>query len=156
MAEIDPIPTGFHTVAPHLVVKGGAEAIDFYKAAFGAEEIYRLVDPNDGRVGHAELRIGSSMIMLADEYPDFGALGPASIGGSPVKLHLSVPDVDAMVARAIAAGATLVRAVADEFHGNRMGTIADPFGHQWSIATQIERLTPAEMQRRWTAMLQGG
>ncbi|MBL8675554.1 MAG: VOC family protein [Rhodospirillales bacterium] len=156
MAEIDPIPTGFHTVAPHLVVKGGAEAIDFYKAAFGAEEIYRLVDPNDGRVGHAELRIGSSMIMLADEYPDFGALGPASIGGSPVKLHLSVPDVDAMVARAIAAGATLVRAVADEFHGNRMGTIADPFGHQWSIATQIERLTPAEMQRRWTAMLKGG
>ena len=156
MAEIDPIPTGFHTVAPHLVVKGGAEAIDFYKAAFGAEEIYRLVDPNDGRVGHAELRIGSSMIMLADEYPDFGALGPASIGGSPVKLHLSVPDVDAVVARAVAAGAALVRAVADEFHGNRMGTIADPFGHQWSIATQIERLTPAEMQRRWTAMLQGG
>lgn len=156
MPDVDPIPAGFHTVAPHLVVRGGADAIAFYEKAFGAEEMYRLVDPTDGRLGHAELRIGDSMIMLADEYPDFGALGPVSIGGSPVKLHLSVPDVDAVVARALAAGATLVRAVADEFHGNRMATIADPFGHQWSVATQIERLTPEEMQRRWTALLKGG
>ena len=150
MTNVKSIPDGLHTLTPYIVVRDAARAIAFYRDAFDAEEIYRLTEPG-GKVGHAELRIGNSMLMLADEYPDFGALSPQSIGGSPVKLHLSVADVDVSFARAIAAGATVLRAVKDEFHGNRMGMLVDPYGHTWSISTQIEQLTPAEMQRRFAA-----
>jgi PhnB protein len=132
---------------PYLIVDGAAAAIDFYATAFGAVETYRIVQ-TDGRVGHAELDIGSSGIMLADEFPEMGFLGPAARGGSSVSLHLVVPDVDATVAAAVEAGATLERPVADEFYGSRAGTIVDPFGHRWMVQTPIEDVTPEEMQRR--------
>lgn len=141
-----------HPLTPHLVIKDCTAAIAFYAAAFGAEEVFRLSEPS-GKVGHAELRILGATIMLADEYPDFGALSPHSIGGCPVKLHLAVPDADAAVARAVAAGATLLRPVRDEFYGERTGTVADPFGYSWQLATAIEAVSPAEMQRRWDAMM---
>ena len=150
MPPVKPVAEGFNTVSVYLTVKGAAEAIAFYAAAFGAEETYRLVGP-DGRVGHAEVRIGDSTVMLSDEYPDFGALAPPSVGGSPIKLYLSVPDVDAVAARAVAAGATLIRPVEDQFHGSRSALLADPFGHQWFVSTVIEDVTPDEMQRRWNA-----
>lgn len=141
-------------LSPYLTVKGAAAAIDFYRAAFGAVEQFRLTQP-DGRIGHAELRIGGSTVMLSDEWPDFGALSPPSIGGSPVKLHLYVDDCDAVVAHAVAAGATLMRPVVDQFCGDRSGMIADPFGHSWFVATLKEQVAPAEMQRRWDVAIRG-
>jgi PhnB protein len=147
------IPEGMHSVTPHLVCAGAAKAIDFYQKAFGATEVYRLTDPQSSRIGHAELRIGGALLMLADEWPDFGALSPASIGGSPVTLHLYVDDVDAVVERATAAGATILRAIRNEFYGDRTGTMVDPFGHQWQIATRKEEVSPQEMQKRWNAMV---
>ena len=138
-------------VTPYLVVKGAAEAIAFYTKAFGAKELFRLSEPS-GKVGHAELEIRGSTFMLADEYPDFGALSPTTIGGSPVSLHLYVDDVDGVVANATAAGATVLRAIKDEFYGDRTGMIADPFGHKWHVSTRKEEVTPAEMQRRWNEM----
>jgi PhnB protein len=155
MSTSRPVPTGQTALTPHLVARNCAKAIEFYKAAFDAKEEFRLVEPS-GKVGHAELRIHGALVMLADEYPDFGALSPASVGGCPVKLHLYVPDVDAAVARAVAAGATLVREVRNEFYGDRTGTIADPFGYSWQIATRIEEVSPVEMQARWTRALQDG
>ena len=139
-------------LSPYLTVNGAAAAIDFYRAAFGARELFRLTGP-DGRIGHAELRIGDATVMLSDEWPDFGALSPPSIGGSPVKLHLYVDDCDAVVARAVAAGATLMRPVTDQFYGDRSGMIADPFGHSWFVATLKEQVAPQEMQRRWDAAM---
>ena len=141
-------------LSPYLTVKGAAAAIDFYRAAFGAVEQFRLTGP-DGRIGHAELDIAGATVMLSDEWPDFGALSPPSIGGSPVKLHLYVDDCDTVVARAVAAGATLMRPVADQFYGDRSGMIADPFGHSWFVATLKEQVAPLEMQRRWDAAMQG-
>ncbi len=141
-------------LSPYLTVNGAAAAIDFYRAAFGAVELFRLTGP-DGRIGHAELRIGDAIVMLSDEWPDFGALSPPSIGGSPVKLHLYVDDCDAVVARAVAAGATLMRPVTDQFYGDRSGMIADPFGHSWFVATLKEQVAPQEMQRRWDAAMAG-
>jgi PhnB protein len=138
-------------LTPYLIVKGAARAIEFYKAAFGATELFRLEGP-DGSIGHAEIRIVDSLLMLADEHPDFGALSPASVGGSPVNLHLYVDDVDAWVARATAAGATLLRAVKDEFYGDRTGMIADPFGHKWHVATHKEDVTTDQMQERLNGM----
>ena len=138
-------------LTPYLVVKGAAEAIAFYAKAFGAKEVFRLSEPS-GKVGHAELEIRGSRFMLADEYPDFGALAPSSIGGSPVSLHLYVDDVDRVVEGATAAGATVLRAVKDEFYGDRTGMIADPFGHKWHVSTRKEEVPPAEMQRRWNEM----
>jgi len=138
------------TLTPYLIVKDATKAIEFYREAFGAEELFRLTGP-DGRIGHAELRIGASVLMVADEFPDFGALGPTSIGGSPVSLHLYVDDVDAVVPRAEAAGATVLRRIADEFYGDRTAMLADPFGHKWHVATRTEDVSPAEMQRRWSA-----
>ncbi len=138
-------------VTPYLIVKGAAEAIAFYTKSFGAKELFRLSEPS-GKVGHAELEIRGSTIMLADEYPDFGALAPTTIGGSPVSLHLYVDDVDRVVANATAAGATVLRAIKDEFFGDRTGMIADPFGHKWHVATRKEEVAPAEMQRRWNEM----
>lgn len=139
-------------LTPYLVVKGADAAIRFYAAVFGAHEDFRLVEPG-GKVGHAELLIDDSRLMLADEYPDFGALGPASIGGTPVGLQLYVPDVDATIALAEAQGATLLRAAKDEFYGDRSGVVVDPFGHRWHLAARKEQVTPQQMQARWSAML---
>lgn len=148
MSKLTIVPEGQSALTPHLVVKNAAGAIDFYKAAFGATELFRLVEPS-GKVGHAELRAFGGHFMLADEYPDFGALSPPSIGGSPVRLHLYVEDVDAVVDAAVKAGATLLRPVKDQFYGDRSGTVSDPFGHQWNIASRKEVLSAAEMQERW-------
>lgn len=137
---------------PYLCVKGAADALRFYVEAFGAVETMRLVDPNDGRVGHAEIRIGDAVVMLADEYPEMRILSPATLGGSPVTIHLYVPDVDAFVARAVVAGATLARPVADQFYGDRAGRITDPFGHVWHLATRKETLSDAEVHRRFDAL----
>ena len=135
------------TLAPYLIVADGAAALAFYREAFGAEESFRL-DMPDGRIGHAEMRIGASEFALADEYPEEGIVGPATLGGTSVGLRLEVPDVDAVVAAAVAAGAILQREVADQFYGSRAGTIIDPFGHRWNVATQIEDVSIDEMKRR--------
>ena len=146
----DPAIPQTASITPHLVVSGAARAIDFYRQAFGAVETFRLDDPSaPGKIGHAELRIGASLVMLADEYPDFGALSPDTVGGSPVTLHLSCADVDAAVKVAVAAGAMLLRAPKDQSFGDRSAMILDPFGHRWTLAQTIETVTPAEMQRRW-------
>lgn len=136
-------------VVPYIVVKDGDAAIAFYKAAFGAEELFRMTDPTDGRVGHAELKFGESMLMLADEYPDFGAVGPDTIGGTPVTLHLSTRAVDADVAQAVESGAKVLRAPTDQSFGERNALVLDPFGHRWMLAQTIEIVSPEEMQRRW-------
>lgn len=142
------------TVSPYLIVANAAEAIDFYKRAFGAEELYRLDDPS-GRIGHAELRFGDTVVMLADEFPDFGALAPARFGGSPVRLHLSVSDADAALQQAVSEGATLVRPASDEFHGDRSGMVVDPYGHSWFVSAKTEDVTTEEMQRRYAALMGG-
>jgi len=138
-------------MCPYLSIKGAQAAIDFYVAAFGAVLDFKLVDPGDGRVGHAELLIGSSRFFLADEYPDFGAVSPDTLGGSPVKFHLDVADADAFVAHATQHGATVLRPVTLEFYGSRAGMVADPFGYSWLIANTVKELSPADMQRRWDA-----
>ena len=138
-------------VFAYLRVRGAVEAIEFYTRAFGAEELYRLVEPN-GRVGHAEIRIGPSVVMLSEEFPEFGCLGPQSIGGTSVTMHLHVDNADAAMERALAAGATLIRAAKDEFYGERSGKVRDPFGHEWMLGQHIEDVSPEEMQRRYTEM----
>lgn len=143
------------TLRAHATVHDAKAAIAFYVKAFGAVELFRLVEPA-GRIGHAEIQIGDSVLMLNDEYPDFGAKSPASVGGSPVAFHIQVPDADAAVNRAVKAGATVVRPVQDEFYGDRMGMVACPFGYRWSLAMTKEQVSPAEMQKRWTRMLEGG
>ena len=137
------------TLTPYLVAKNAEAAIAFYAEAFGATEDFRMTDPGGGRIGHAELTIAGSPMMLADEYPDFGALSPDSVGGTAVTLHLALADVDATVARAAAAGALVLRAPADQSFGERTATLLDPFGHRWMLAQKIEDVTPQEMQRRW-------
>jgi PhnB protein len=149
-----PIPDGYRSVIPYLIVDGAAAAIEFYKTAFGAIERYRLGGPG-GKIGHAELQIGDSLVMLADEHPEMGALGPRTVGGSPVGIHLYLSDVDAAAARAVAGGAKLTRPVADQFYGDRLGTIEDPFGHIWHISTHIEDVSPEEIGRRAAVMAQG-
>ena len=136
-------------ITPYLVVRDADAAIAFYAAAFGATEQFRLIDPHSGKVGHADLRIGDAGFMLADEHPDFGALSPATIGGTAVKLHLAVADADATVATAERAGAIVLRPVQDQMYGERSGMIADPFGHQWFIGTPIGEVSPEEMQARY-------
>ena len=143
---VKPIPDGYHTVTPYLYIKGAASALEFYKKAFGATEMFRM-DWN-GRVGHAEMKIGNSMIMMADEFPEMGVRGPQTLGGSAVGLCLYVEDVDALFARAVAAGATVVRPLKDQFYGDRSGTVSDPFGHVWTIATHKEDVAPEEMEAR--------
>ncbi len=142
-------------VTTYLCCKGAARAIDFYEQAFGATETMRLTEPGSDRIGHAEIKIGDTVLMLADEFPDFGALSPQTLGGSPVKLHLHVGDSDAVVKQAVAAGAKVIRPVADQFYGERSGTIEDPFGHQWMVSTPKENVSTAEMQRRYDAMVRG-
>lgn len=140
------------TLSPYLTVRGAARAIELYTNALGAREIYRLAEPS-GRVGHAELEIGGQRLMLADEYPEIGVIGPQSRGGATSALHLDVPDVDALVAQAAAAGFQVLRPATDEFWGERGAKLADPFGHVWHVSTKIEEVSPEEMQRRWDAIL---
>ena len=144
---VQPIPADYPRVTPYLSVRDAARAIDFYARVFGARERMRMDAPG-GKIGHAELKIGDSVVMLADEYPDMDFMSPQSRGGASVTLHIYVKDVDAVVAGAVAAGAKLKRPVKDEFYGDRNGTIEDPFGHLWSIATHKEDLTKAQMRRR--------
>ena len=141
-----------HEVFAYLRLRDANAAIDFYQRAFGAEEVFRLVEPG-GRIGHAEVRIGPAIVMLSDEYPELGFNGPQALGGTSVGIHLHVDNADAMVARAVAAGATLVRPVADAFYGERGGTVRDPFGHEWMLGHEIEKVTPEEMQRRYDALM---
>ena len=145
------IPKGYHSATPYLICKGAARAIDFYKQAFGATELMRFPGPG-GSIGHAEIKIGDSPMMLADEMPQMGYRSPASLGGSPVSIMLYVQDVDKVVNQAVKAGAKLERPVADQFYGDRNGTIQDPFGHVWTIGTHKEDVSPEEMQRRAAAM----
>jgi len=146
------LPTG--ALTPHIIVRGATQAIDFYIRVFGAREDFRLVEPN-GKVGHAELCFGEWRLALADEYPDFGAFAPGSVGGTPVALHLYVADIDATMAFAEEHGATVLRAPKDEFYGDRAGVLVDPFGHRWNLATHQSDVSPEEMQRRWTEALGG-
>jgi PhnB protein len=143
-------PKEYHSVTPYLIIKGAAKAIDFYKRAFGAQELFRM--PDGERIGHAELKIGDSVVMLADEYPEMGAKSPATLGGCPVQLLVYVPDVDAAFARAIKEGAKEERPVEDKFYGDRMGGLQDPFGHLWYLATHKEDVSPDEIERRAAAM----
>lgn len=144
---VSAVPAGYHAVTPYLVVADAARAIEFYEAVFGASEVMRLAAP-DGRIGHAEIEIGGSKIMLADEWPEGACRGPQAYGGSPVAVHLYVPDVDRVVADALAAGATLLEPVEDKFYGDRSGTLVDPFGHVWYVLTHIEDVSAEEMKRR--------
>jgi PhnB protein len=145
------VPDGYYTVTPYLIVHDAAGALEFYKRAFGARELMRFPMPG-GRIGHAEIKIGNSPIMLADEFPEMGARSAQSIGGSPVGLCLYVEDVDALTRQAVAAGATVVKPVEDQFYGDRSGTVKDPYGHQWTIATHKEDVPVEEMQRRMAAL----
>ncbi len=153
-AKVKPIPDGYHTLTPYLSIKGASEAIEFYKKAFGATEVMRMGQP-DGRIGHAELRVGDSKFMLADEFPEMDFRGPHSLGGSPVHLHLYVEDADATVRQATAAGARVVRPVQDQFYGDRSGSVADPYGHVWHVATHTEDLSMEEIGRRAAAQHKG-
>jgi PhnB protein len=141
------IPEGYNTATPYLIIKGAAEAIEFYKRAFGATEMLRMADPQ-GRIGHAEIRIGDSVIMLADEHPATGYRSPQSLGGSSVSILLYIEDVDGVFERALKAGAKAQRPVVDQFYGDRSGTLEDPFGHVWTVATHVEDVEPEEMRRR--------
>jgi uncharacterized glyoxalase superfamily protein PhnB len=143
--EVKPIPDWMHSITPHLVCAGAAEAIEFYKQAFGAVELGRLAGP-PGKLIHAAIRIGDSAVMLVDEMPECGALGPKARGGSSVTIHLQVEDVDGVVARAVAAGAKITMPVDDMFWGDRYGQIEDPFGHSWSVATHVRDVSPEELQ----------
>ena len=149
---VKPIPDGYHSVTPYLIVNDGAGALEFYKKAFGAVETVRMGGP-DGKVGHAEIRIGDSHVMLADESPGMGHRSAQSIGATPVSLVLYVEDVDAQFKQAIAAGAKELRPVEDQFYGDRMGTLVDPFGHVWSLGTHKEDVSPEEMNRRMAEMM---
>ena len=147
MANVKPIPDGYPRVTPYLHVDGASAAIDFYTKVFGATERMRMPSPG-GKVGHAELEIGDSLIMLADEFPEMGVLGPKTIGGTPVTIGLYVEDVDDVFERAIAEGAISVRGVENQFYGDRAGQLEDPFGHRWSVATHVEDVPPDEMAQR--------
>lgn len=144
---VKPIPEGYHSITPYLVIKGAAAAIDYYKKVFGATERMRMDAPG-GKIGHAELEIGDSVVMLADEYPEMNHRSPKSLGGTPVSVLLYIDNVDAVFKRAVDAGARQVRPVENQFYGDRMGTLEDPFGHLWSVATHVEDVAPEEMQRR--------
>ena len=145
------IPEGYHSVTPYLIVNGAAEALDFYKRALGAEETVRMPGP-DGKIMHAEIRIGDSMVMLADEFPEMGARSPQSIGGTPVGLCVYVENVDKLFQQAVAAGAKVERPLQNQFYGDRSGTVIDPFGHKWTLGSHVEDVTPEEMERRMATM----
>jgi PhnB protein len=147
MKPVNYIPEGYNSITPYLVIKGAAEAIEYYKKVFGATEVMRMPDPS-GRIGHAELKIGNSHIMLADEFPEMNYRAPVSDGSSPVSILLYVEDVDSIVERAVAAGAKILKPVQDQFYGDRSGFIQDPFGHLWGVATHKEDVSPQEMEER--------
>ena len=155
MAKVSPIPKGYHSITPYLVIKGAAQAIEYYKKVFGATEVVRMNAP-DGKVGHAELQIGDSRFMLADENPSMGAgyTSATSIGNSPVSLYLYLPDVDKAIERAAAAGAKILKPAQDQFYGDRSGFIQDPFGHLWGIATHVEDVSPEDMKERMKKAMQ--
>lgn len=145
--DVQPIPDGYHTLTPYLTVEDGATALEFYAEAFGAEELFRMDGP-EGKIGHAEMMIGDSPFMLADEMEAWGNRSPRSLGGTPTSLMIYVEDVDAVFQRAIDAGATEVMPVKDHFYGDRSGSVEDPFGHRWSISTHVEDVPPDELERR--------
>ena len=145
-------PPGFHSVTPYLFIRGAAEAIEYYKRAFGAEEVFRMPGP-DGKIMHAEIQIGDSRVMLADENPEMGVVSPSSLNGTSASFMIYVEDVDASFEQAIAAGGEVYRPVADQFYGDRSGCLTDPFGHIWTIATNTEELTPEEFQKRVDEMM---
>jgi PhnB protein len=155
MTKPNATTTTYHELFPYLRVKGAAEAIDFYKRAFGVTEKFRLVEPS-GRIGHCELAFGAAIVMLSEEYPELGFLGPQSIGGTSASIHLHVDNADALIDRAVSAGATLLRPPQDQFYGERSGTIRDPFGHEWLIGHHLEDMSPEEMQRRYDAVMKTG
>lgn len=153
--SVSPVPPGFHTVTPHLTVRGAAKAIEFYVKAFGAVELFRNLGPDGKSIMHARVRIGDSLVMLNDEFSEAAEHSPQTLEGSPVTLHVYVPDADAMFRRAVSAGAKVVMPICDAFWGDRYGQLTDPFGHTWSIAARIEDLTPEEMRRRAAAAFGG-
>lgn len=153
-ANVEKNPSCMRSITPHLICEGASDAIEFYKKAFGAQEMMRLPGP-DGKLMHASVRIGDSIVMLVDEMPEWGALGPKALKGSPVTIHLMVDDVDAVFAQAVAAGATVKMPVDDMFWGDRYGQVIDPFGHVWSIATHMRDLTPEEIAAGREAMAKG-
>lgn len=155
MANLQNAAAGAGGLSPYIAVRDAAAAIAFYKQAFKADELFRLVDPVSGKIGHAELLIGNSVLMISDEYPDFGALSPDSIGGTPAKLHVDVPDAAVVVQSALVAGATLLRKLELQFHGCKQALIADPFGYSWFISEKVEDVTPTQMQARWDSMCAG-
>lgn len=154
MANVNPIPDGYPRVTPYLCIDGASDAIEFYATVFGATERGRMPAP-EGKVGHAELQIGDSLIMLSDEFPGMGARSPKAIGGSPVTMSVYVEDVDAVFARAVQAGANALSPVEDQFYGDRSGQFEDPFGHRWSVATRVEDVPPEEMEKRAAAAMAG-
>jgi PhnB protein len=148
MATVKPIPEGYHTITPYLSVKDGEAAIEFYKKAFAAEELFRMPGPNGKGIGHAELQIGDSRLMLADEAPDLNFRSPKTLGGSPVMLYLYVDNSDAWFERAVSAGAKVSRPLEDQFYGDRSGCVDDPWGHRWYLSTHKEDVSPEEMEKR--------
>jgi PhnB protein len=154
MAKVDPIPSNYPRVMPYLIVDGAADAIDFYCGVLGASERGRMPGP-DGKIGHAELELGDSLIMLADAFPDMGAQSAKAIGDTPVTIMVYVEDVDTVFGKAISAGAKEVEAVTDRFYGDRSGQFEDPFGHRWSVASHVEDVPPDEMEKRAAQMMNG-
>jgi PhnB protein len=150
MAKVNPIPDGYHSITPYMYINGAAKALDWYKKALGAEEIMRHGGPG-GKIMHAEIKFGDSIVMVADEFPEMGVKGPAAYGGSPMSLAMYVSDVDKVFNQAIAAGGKVFRPLKDQFYGDRSGSFTDPFGHTWTIATHKEDVSPEEMERRMAA-----
>jgi len=149
MANVKPIPEGYHSVTPYLSIKGAVKALEYYKKAFGAIELLRM--EHEGRIGHAEIKIGDSPIMLADEYPEMGSVSPQTLGGSPVGIMIYVENVDTIFKQAIDAGGVEKKALQDQFYGDRSGTLTDPFGHVWTVATHVEDVSPEEIEKRLAA-----
>lgn len=149
--QVNPIPEGYHSITPYLIVKGADKALEFYKKAFGAEEIFRIPTP-EGKIGHCEFQIGDSRIMMADEFPDMGSVAPSGTRGSSFSLLIYVEDVDALFQRAVDAGAKVMKPLKDEFYGDRMGSLQDPFGHIWNLGEHVEDVSPEEMKKRAEVM----
>jgi PhnB protein len=154
MADVKPIPEGYHSLTPYLVLDGGAQALEYYKKAFGATELFRM--EHEGKIAHAEMKIGDSPFMLSDEHPERGFRGPKALGGTPVGLMIYVDDCDAVFKQAIEAGGVEQKPVQDQFYGDRSGTLTDPFGHTWTVATHKEDVSPEEIDKRLAAMAAGG
>jgi PhnB protein len=154
MANVKPIPEGYHSVTPYLIITGAADAIEFYKRAFGATELFRM--DREGKIGHAEIKIGDSPIMLSDEDPEMGYTSPTTLGGTPVSIMIYVEDVDTTFNQAIAAGGKQLKPLQDQFYGDRSGSLKDPFGHVWHVATHKEDVSPEEMEKRMAASAHGG